>query len=567
MDRKLRKEKNAEIQIIINDLQNSKRFLQVETECKVWFYDSYSHALYSIEKEIFEALKNNQQKITDFLERSDLETCTKILNFFSTINRIKEDKVPEFIQDKKCNVMINTSNRCNLNCSYCYRDKNHNNVISIQTIDKIFTFIKTKYRPYAEEYIISYSMTSESSIDLPILKQIAEKYINYENYLFQKTDFHKELFTQFYKRLSSDLFYKLETHEKLPEKNISSVISFLNKLLSFENLYELLNMNESMFEQKMLDDVRKRKILSKWRLYRLNRWCLELSYPQYIKNRIIPYVCFWFMTNGTCATKEYIDFIKACNIIPLWISIDGPEAIHDANRKYYDDKPSYNQIVKNIKIFHENNIPLRASVVLTSDFPEPLTIINHLVSLGFSSFSITPIRPGSKNSFSESNVSLLLEGYDRLYEKLKEDSIKQKFEFFRMLQEDLSLAAFNVFISRVKQLKRCSFDNQIVIDSKGNVYPCLYFVNNDDYCYGNIYDNVNEEKIDHNSIISLRDNCKDCWARYLCGGTCFYGSYIVTGNHLSIEPVECIIRKHLAQKCLELLVFMREHNINIYQIY
>lgn len=534
---------------------------------KIWFYDSYSHALYSLEKNIFESLNTHKLTITEFLKENDLEKCTKVLNFFSSVDKVKDDKIPKVIQDTKCNVMINTSNRCNLNCSYCYRDKKHANVIPIKSIDKIFEFIKIKYRPNADEYIISYSMTSESSMDLPILKQIADKYTKYENYLFIENDFNKELFNQFYKRLSSDLFDKIERRVKLPEQNINSVISFLNQILSFDDLYDLLNMNEIMFEQNMIDDVIKRKILSKWRLYRLNRWCLEISYVQYIQKRRIPYVCFWFMTNGTCASKEYIEFIKACNISPLWISIDGPEEIHDANRRYNDEKPTYRQIVKNIKIFNENNIPLRASVVLTSDFPEPLAIITHLLSLGFSSFSITPIRPGAKNSFSESNISLLLNGYDKLYEKLKKDSLKQNFVLFKMLQEDLSLAAFNFFISRTKQLKRCSFDNQIVIDSKGDVYPCLYFVNNKDYCYGNINGTFSEDKLNHNNLVFQRANCKDCWARYLCGGTCFYGSYKSTGNYLNIEPIECIIRKHLAQKCLELLVFMREHNINIYQIY
>ena len=82
-------------------------------------------------------------------------------------------------------------------------------------------------------------------------------------------------------------------------------------------MYDLLNMNEIMLKQNMMDDVIKRKILSKWRLYRLNRWCLEITYAQYIQKRRIPYVWFWFMTNGTCASKEYIEFIKACNISPL----------------------------------------------------------------------------------------------------------------------------------------------------------------------------------------------------------------------------------------------------------
>lgn len=560
-------EKNVKIKKVINELKNSKRFFQIRSEKKIWFYDSYSHALYSLEKNIFDELESNKITITEFLQNNDLETCVKVLNFFSTIERIKEDKIPQIIQDRKCNVMINTSNRCNLNCSYCYRDKKNSNVISISTIDKIFKFIKTKYRPEADEYIISYSMTSESSLDLPILKQIADKYINYENYLFIKKDFYKELFIQFYKRLSSDLFDKIETRIKLPSQDVNSVILFLNQVLGFDDLYELLNMNESMFDQSMLDDVKKRKILSKWRLYRLNRWCLEISYAQYLKKRRIPYVCFWFMTNGTCASKEYIDFIKACNINPLWVSIDGPKEIHDANRMFNTDKPSYDYIVKNIKIFIENQISLKASVVLTSDYPEPLKIIKHLLGLGFTSFSITPIRPGAKNSFTEENVSTLFEGYDKLFDKLKDDSLKQEFMLFRMLQEDLSLAAFNFFIARTKQLKRCSFDNQIVIDSKGNIYPCLYFVNNENFCYGNINGDFNEQVIKHNSIITSRKDCKDCWSRYLCGGTCFYGSYKSTDNHLDIDPIECMIRKYMAKKCLELLIFMREHNINIYQIY
>ena len=90
------------------------------------------------------ANEESDRENTAFLtvKNNDLETCVKVLNFFSTIERIKEDKIPQIIQDRKCNVMINTSNRCNLNCSYCYRDKKNSNVISISTIDKIFKFIK-----------------------------------------------------------------------------------------------------------------------------------------------------------------------------------------------------------------------------------------------------------------------------------------------------------------------------------------------------------------------------------------------------------------------------------------
>ena len=73
--------------------------------------------------------------------------------------------------------------------------------------------------------------------------------------------------------------------------------------------------------------------------------------------------------------------------------------------------------------------------------------------------------------------------------------------------------------------------------------------------------------LDEQMLVYIRGNCRSCWARYLCGGTYFYGSKVVTGDCLDIEPVECILKKHLAERCLDLLVFMREHNIDIYKLY
>ena len=84
----------------------------------------------------------------------------------------------------------------------------------------------------------------------------------------------------------------------------------------------------------------------------------------------------------------------------------------------------------------------------------------------------------------------------------------------------------------------------------------------DDYCIGNIKDGITKE-ITHNITTNYRKPCADCWAKHLCGGTCFYNSYLSNNDILSADEIECIIKKHLIKHCLSLLAFAFENNISI----
>ena len=67
-------------------------------------------------------------------------------------------------------------------------------------------------------------------------------------------------------------------------------------------------------------------------------------------------------------------------------------------------------------------------------------------------------------------------------------------------------------------------------------------------------------------IVTERESCKECWARYLCGGTCHYGSYKNQGDYMGTDLIECKLKKHLAEKCLELIVFMKENEVSLENI-
>lgn len=561
---------NQNILQILDSLNNQKRFFRMETEKKIWFYDSFSHGLYSINKVFWKLVEEKSDNASEIFAELSLEDLAKVIGFFSAIYKCKSDYVNPLEPDKKCSVMINTSNRCNLNCSYCYRNKNDICLNNIETVKKTMDFAMKKFRPDASEYVISYSMTSESSVDLDLLKQIAEEYINYENYQFISDDIFTEKIDEFYERLNEELFPRIKKNNlqiKIPEKTKESLVEFLNKLLELRNLYDLLHVTDRMFNDDAKYQIKKRDVCTKWKLFRINRWCLEVIYDEYIEKRHVPYVTFWFMSNGTCASPDFMDFIKACDISPFWISIDGPEQVHNHNRRMNDGNGSYERLLKNIEIFKENGIKLKASSVITSYYPRPLEIIRHLQKIGFSEVSMTPVRPGTESSFSSDTIKQLLDGYDCVFEELKRNSLNEDFSLFRFLKEDLTLAAFNIFAGRTKLLKRCAFDEQIVVNSKGEIYPCLYFVGNKDFCYGNIDSEIESQKINHDILVEHRGECSDCWARYLCSGTCFYGSFVSTGDYRNIDPVECVLKKHLAEKCLELIVFLKENDISIERVY
>ena len=330
-----------EIKQVVLELDNKQRFHRIGDENSRWFYDSYSQNLYSVNSKLLnEGIhKQNWNAFTE----SSLNENINFLNICKSIQNVPTDIVNPIPVERKCSVMINTSNRCNLNCSYCYRCKTESSINNIETIKKTLDFAMKKYKPKATEYVISYSMTSESSLDLPILKQVADEYINYENYQFTSSDIDDTLFRDFYFRLQED-FINNDIFD-FPNENKSSVIQFLNTLLSHRDLFDILNLSESMFVENDRNEIKKRQILAKWRLYRLNRWCLEKKYDKYINTRKVPWVSFWFMTNGTCASDEFIEFVKACDINPLWISLDGPKNVHDANRKYSKGNGSYDDIL------------------------------------------------------------------------------------------------------------------------------------------------------------------------------------------------------------------------------
>ena len=84
---------NQNVLNTLDSLKNQNRFYRMETEQKLWFYDSFSHGLYSISKAFWNLVIENSDNVSRIFAELSLEELAKVIGFFSVIYKCKTDYV------------------------------------------------------------------------------------------------------------------------------------------------------------------------------------------------------------------------------------------------------------------------------------------------------------------------------------------------------------------------------------------------------------------------------------------------------------------------------------------
>ena len=238
-------------------------------------------------KNFFVQSEYSEEKIKKFFEK--LLTWNDV----RTVKRIPET-----------HLTINFSNKCNLNCSYCYRHKNNKNVMDLEKSFEVIDYANNYFKIENDEIIFSIDMTAESFLDVEKIKAFDDKLTEYENLYITESDVIDGKTEEFLRILKRKLY-------GLSDFYVSDNLSEeFKKIISDENLYSKFSEKE-----KVNDILLKRKynpkFLDKKRLLRLNRELLETFYPNYLIHRDFQQFRIWFMSNGTNISKENIELIKS----------------------------------------------------------------------------------------------------------------------------------------------------------------------------------------------------------------------------------------------------------------
>lgn len=270
---------------------------------------------------------------------------------------------------------------------------------------------------------------------------------------------------------------------------------------------------------------------------------------------------FTLTTNGILLNDEIIEFInkEMSNVV---LSIDGRKEIHDRMRPLRNGKGSYDVVLpKYLRLAesrNQKNYYVRGTYThYNLDFSED---VKHLADLGFKQISVEPVAAREEEPYAikHEDLPVLFEEYDKLAALMLERKKEGRdFNFFHFMI-DLSGGP-----CVAKRLSGCGSGTEyLAVAPWGDLYPCHQFVGMKEFLLGNVSEGIINPDIvnDFKGLnIYSREECRDCFAKFYCGGGCLANAHNFAGSiggtydigcELLRKRVECAIMLKTAQEDL-----------------
>lgn len=272
-----------------------------------------------------------------------------------------------------------------------------------------------------------------------------------------------------------------------------------------------------------------------------------INYANEKAKRINCYVRFNIVTNGTLLDEKMIDKFNKNNVF-VFFSYDGCATIHDKYRKFKNGIYTYDKITENISLYlkkreayyNKENMAIRMTI--TNDFiPKLVNTYKDLkkrwgdIKIGF---ALVSADESKEYSIKSENLSDLRKAYLELAD-IYVDEIREGKSCNRFFE--------SIVRNIVKGYKKdyfCECGNRyIAIGTDGALYPCEGFLGYKEFIFGDINATSGSicNKLELNSIENVKENliCSNCWAKHLCGGSCYHECYMRNKDVNKKDAVVC----------------------------
>jgi len=250
-------------------------------------------------------------------------------------------------------------------------------------------------------------------------------------------------------------------------------------------------------------------------------------------------------TNGFLLNQRVVDFLVK-NRIGCQVSIDGPKEVHDRNRCLPDGRGSYDEILPGIRRLiarRKGKAPARATVTHGQiNLPE---VTEHLLSMGFGSVHLEPaIGKSEETDISKEDVAEIKRQHEALALYLvKSVGNNRHFNYTNLVRFIRQTRVVRERLAHYCGAGRTYF----ALSQDGTFYPCHRFVGMDEYRMGDLergMDLTVQRRI-LDLTVDNRPVCRECWARYLCGGGCWKHAVEMNGClDMPDKDLSCEILRH-----------------------
>ncbi len=245
-------------------------------------------------------------------------------------------------------------------------------------------------------------------------------------------------------------------------------------------------------------------------------------------------------TSGVLITKEWAHFLKA-NKFKVGISIDGPQDVHDAHRKYPGGKGSYEDAMRGAVILQKAGVNLGVGAVVTKKtLEDPLRVFDFMRER----FRIFDFSPCFTAISADGTWTQEVTPADYAC------FVKVAFDhWFELDDPTIRIRSFRHYVTaalgHIPQI--CSMANgchkYLSVDGIGNAYPCGRLHGIPALCFGSVQDQTFEQIQQRPDYLvyqaqahSLADDCNGCKWRFACNNGCTAARYTETGEILPKTP-------------------------------
>lgn len=254
---------------------------------------------------------------------------------------------------------------------------------------------------------------------------------------------------------------------------------------------------------------------------------------------------FDITTNGILLNDERMSFISE-NFSQVTISVDGDDIAMQKNRvcSLSETKKLFDNIKKFVKIFPF--LSLRATI--TKNNMDIANIYKFFRELGVKAIRFQPATCSPGADYAITDWQYFCEQIERVTDLYYQDWLMDK---------SITLSPFSYMlkqmISRKEKFINCSL-HKLCFDEQFNLYPCYRFFGEDN---SDLMFEGDIEKCDlfFKLVLAFVDNkplCKECWAKYLCGGGCYVDNYYATGSFSGTDVQHCIFTKAIIKSSIVL---------------
>ena len=268
---------------------------------------------------------------------------------------------------------------------------------------------------------------------------------------------------------------------------------------------------------------------------------------------------FTTTTNALLLDDDAIDFFNR-EMENVVLSLDGRKEVHDAIRKTKNGKGSFDLVIENVKKFvrsrGDKSYYVRGTFTAKNlDFSKDVIF---LAENGFDSISMEPVVTDIDDlAIRDEHIPAVLDEYENLCAKyLDKYKNGEGFNFFH----------FNVDLEGgvclQKKVSACGAGNEYFsVVPNGDIYPCHQFAGDKDFLMGNVYDGVLDGKIREKfaaSCLFTREECGDCFAKFICSGGCAANNYHFEGDINKPYKATCAMMKKRIECGMHVLAVKKE---------